>query len=97
LTYYAFCNELMRAFGIGPLPRDAFVRRDPPRFLGDWVDTEESQKLLRYQTRGLDDLRRDTQQDVGALAPLIRLLRPLINTFVIRSSPYWKQNRRRGA
>lgn len=97
LTYYAFCNELMRAFGIGPLPRDAFVRRDPPRFLGDWVDTEESQKLLRYQTRGLDDLRRDTQHDVGALAPLIRLLRPLINAFVIRSSPYWKQNRRRGA
>ena len=55
MTYYDFTNALMSAIGIGPIPIDAFVRTKPPRFFGDWVDTEESQRLLQYQKRGLDE------------------------------------------
>src|SRR5262245_1101275 len=48
-THRAFSNQLMGAIGIGPLPVGAFVRTEVPRLLGDWVDTEESQRLLHYQ------------------------------------------------
>ena len=93
-THHAFCNELMNAMGIEALPPEAFVRTAVRRFFGDWVDTEESQRLLAYQKRGLGDLKADLRKDIGAMAPLIRLLRPVISWVVLRSSPYLKENRR---
>ncbi len=93
-THYEFCNELMSAMGIGRLPHDAFVRTEVRRFFGDWMDTEESQRLLRYQTRGLSEQKTDMRKDLGAIVPLIRLLRPVITWLVARSSPYLKENRR---
>ena len=94
MTYYDFTNALMRAIGIGPLPIEAFVRTKPPRFFGDWVDTEESQRLLQYQKRGLNEQLHDMKKDFGMLVPFIRLVRPLAAWFVIRSSAYLKENRR---
>jgi nucleoside-diphosphate-sugar epimerase len=96
-TYYEFCSDLMSAMGIGPFPTEAFVQTEVRRFFGDWLDTEESQRLLRYQKRGLSELKADIREDLGALAPLIRLLRPVITRFVVRSSPYLKENRRTGS
>jgi nucleoside-diphosphate-sugar epimerase len=43
MTYSDFINALMGAIGIGPVPIDAFVRRRPPRYFGDWADPAESQ------------------------------------------------------
>jgi nucleoside-diphosphate-sugar epimerase len=94
MTHHAFCNEMMSAIGIGPLPAEAFVRTEVRRFFGDWLDTEESQRLLQYQKRGLGELKVDMRKDLGAIAPLIRLLRPVITWFVVRGSPYLKENRR---
>jgi nucleoside-diphosphate-sugar epimerase len=92
--YEEFFNELMDSIGIGPFPAEAFVRAEAPRFMGDWLDTEESQRLLRYQTRGLGELKADMRKDLGALAPLIRLLRPVATWFLVRSSSYLEANRR---
>ena len=97
MTYYDFINALMSAIGIGPLPVDAFVRSTPPRFFGDWVDTEESQRLLQYQRRGLDEQLEDMKKDFGVLVPFLRLVRPLATWFVTRSSAYLKENRRSAA
>jgi hypothetical protein len=96
MTYYDFTNALMSAIGIGPLPLEAFVRRKPARFFGDWVDTEKSQRLLQYQRRGLEQQLEDMKKDFGILVPSIRLVRPLATWFVTRSSAYLKENRRRG-
>jgi nucleoside-diphosphate-sugar epimerase len=96
MTYYDFTSALMKAIGIGPIPIDAFVRTTPRRFFGDWVDTEESQRLLRYQTRGLNEQLADMRNDFGMLVPVIRLVRPLATWFVTRSSAYLKRNRRAG-
>jgi nucleoside-diphosphate-sugar epimerase len=94
MTYGEFINSLMGAIGIGPIPSEAFIRKRPPRFFGDWVDTDESQRLLQYQKRGLAEQLDDMKQDFGPLVPLIRLVRPLATWFVIRSSAYLKANRR---
>jgi len=96
-THREFSNALMGALGIGPLPAEAFVRTEIPRLLGDWVDTEESQRLLAYQRRGLGEYQADMRKNLGALAPLIRLLRPVATWFLLRASPYLKENRRREA
>jgi nucleoside-diphosphate-sugar epimerase len=94
ITYGEFINSLMGAVGIGPIPSEAFIRTQPPRFFGDWVDTEESQQLLQYQKRGLAEQLEDMKRDFGVLVPLIRLVRPLATWFVVRSSEYLKENRR---
>lgn len=96
MTFYEFVNALMGAIGIGPIPADAFLRRTPPRFFGDWADTDESQRLLQYQQRGLDEQLKDMKKDFGLLVPLVHLVRPLATWFVTRSSPYFKENRRLG-
>jgi hypothetical protein len=94
MTHRAFFNDLMGGLGIGPFPAEAFVRTEVPRFLGDWLDTEESQRLLQYQTRGLSELQADMRRDLGVVAPLIRMLRPVATWFLLRGSPYLEQNRR---
>ncbi|OBG23295.1 NAD(P)-dependent oxidoreductase [Mycobacterium sp. 852002-51057_SCH5723018] len=91
MTYYGFVTALLGAIGIGPLPIDAFVRTSPPRFFGDWVDTEESQRLLRYQQRGLNEQLADLRKEFGLLVPLIRLVRPLATWFITRSSAHSKK------
>jgi nucleoside-diphosphate-sugar epimerase len=96
-THREFCNELMNAMGIGALPTEAFVRKEVRRFFGDWLDTEESQRLLRYQHRGLGEVKADMRKDLGALVPVIRLLRPLVTWYITRNSPYLEENRRRGS
>jgi nucleoside-diphosphate-sugar epimerase len=96
MTYYDFTNALMSAIGIGPNPIDAFIRTKPPRFFGDWVDTEESQRLFQYQKRGLNEQLEDMKKDFGMLVPSIRLVRPLATWFVTGSSAYLKDNRRPG-
>lgn len=90
-----FYNRLMDGIGIGPIPSEVFVRAEPPRFTGDWMDTEESQRLLRYQTRGLEELKTDMRTGLGIFAPIVRFLRPIVTYFYVRSSPYLKENRSR--
>jgi nucleoside-diphosphate-sugar epimerase len=97
MTYYEFICDLMSAIGIGRFPTDAFVRTEVRRFFGDWVDTDESQRLLQYQKRGLSEQLEDMRKDFGALVPLIRLLSPVATWYVTRSSRYLKDNRRTGA
>ena len=90
-----FTNQLMGAIGMGNIPAEAFVRTDVPRFSGDWVDTGESQRLLQYQKRGMSELAADMKRNLGVVAPLIRVFRPLATWGLLRSSPYLKENRRR--
>jgi nucleoside-diphosphate-sugar epimerase len=94
MTFYDFVSSLMNAINIGPIPVDAFVRTTPPRFFGDWADTEESQRLLQYQKRGLNEQLEDMKKDFGILVPIIHLVRQPATWFVTRSSPYLKENRR---
>jgi nucleoside-diphosphate-sugar epimerase len=92
MTYYEFCSDLMSAIGIGPLPSEAFVSTEVRRFFGDWLDTEESQRLLQYQKRGLSEQTADMKKDLGPILPLIRLLRPFATWYFLRSSPYLRRN-----
>lgn len=93
MTSVEFLNQLMGGIGMGAIPAEAFVPSDVPRFSGDWVDTEESQRLLQYQTRGMSELAADMRSHLGIMAPLIRLFRPLVTWGLLRRSPYLKRAR----
>jgi hypothetical protein len=86
----------MDSIGIGPIPTEAFVKAETRRFTGDWLDTDESERLLRYQKRGIDELKTDFARNLGWVVPLMRLLRPLLTWGMLRGSPYLAQNRRAG-
>ncbi len=86
--------RILEAMGVGMLPREAF---SPIPFCTDWLDTEESQRLLQYQQRTLDDYIRDMVAVLGFRRHLIRAFRPLVRWWLLRQSPYWRRRRARWA
>ena len=81
----------MRAMGMEPLPDEAFSTKD---YVTDWLDTEESERLLRYQRRSFDDIVRDVAACLGWRRALVPLASPLVRRSVLELSPYWKARAR---
>ena len=90
-----FFNGLFAPSGIGPFPKEAFHLTPVPEFYGGWVDTEESQRLLNYQQRDLDDIAEDLRRSFGLAYYLIRPMRPLVTRLMLRTSPWYASQSRR--
>ena len=76
---------LLGAIGIGVLPDSLFG--DTP-FYTDWMDTEESQRLLQYQRHDFPSYRRDIYDRMRWTRRLVRPLRRPIRRYLERKSPY---------
>lgn len=83
-----FIKEVLEAIGIGMLPEKAFTSNP---FYIDWMDTEESQKLLRYQKRTLDDFIIDIKTFLGIKRYLAKIVRPIVRYWLLGKSPYLRQ------
>jgi nucleoside-diphosphate-sugar epimerase len=83
--YRELVGRIMDMTGIGMLPAKAFSRIP---FSTDWLDTSESQRLLKYQTRTLDDYLKDMRHLLGWRLPFIRAFRPFVRSWLLRHSPY---------
>jgi len=83
--YGELVGRIMEATGIGMLPAKAFSLIP---FSTDWLDTSESQRLLKYQTRTLDDYLIDMRHLLGWRLPFIRAFRPFVRSWLLRHSPY---------
>jgi nucleoside-diphosphate-sugar epimerase len=83
--YRELVGRIMEAIGVGMLPAKAFSHIP---FSTDWLDTTESQRLLNYQTRTLDDYLKELRALLGWRLPLIRALRPFVRSWLLRQSPY---------
>ncbi len=92
LTYGEIVEGVLGALGIGMLPAEAFGHEP---FATDWVDSQESQQLLGYQSRTFDDYLKDMQRTIGWRRPFIRLFRPIVRRWLLRRSPYRKPQRAR--
>ncbi len=91
VTYREYLAKLMRAMGMDPLPDEAFSDED---YVTDWLDTEESQRLLRYQRRSFDDIVRDVAACLGWKRALVPVASPLVRRTMLELSPYWKRRAR---
>lgn len=83
-----FVGRMMEAMGIGRLPDRAFATTACA--FSDWIDTIESQRLLRYQRHSFDDF---TSEIVASLGPMrygLRLFSPLVRWWMLSQSPYYR-------
>jgi hypothetical protein len=85
LLYREYLNRFLEIVGIAPLP-DALFSKAP--YCTDWLDTEESQRLLEYQRFTFDDVIRETTALLAWRRPVARLLAPLVRWQVARLSPH---------
>jgi hypothetical protein len=85
VVYREFIQRPFEAIGIGTLPEAAF---SCVPYHTDWLDTCESERLLRYQRHSFEDFVRETRRSVGPARMVIPLLRPLIRWAMLRQSPY---------
>jgi len=88
LYYRDIVGRVLEALGIGMLPEEAFGSVPFPT---DWVDTSESQRLLRYQQRDFDDYVREMVALMGFRRHLVRLFRPIARWWLLRRSPYYRE------
>lgn len=88
LRYRDIVERILEAMGVGMLPEQAFGKEPFPT---DWVDSEESERLLRYQRRDFDDYVREMVALLGFRRVLIRLFRPIVRWWLLRRSPYYRR------
>lgn len=90
ITYYDFFSKLLTAMGIGMLPEAAWTKKE---YVTDWLDTEESQRLLQYQRHTFDQIVSEISGLLGWKRLFVPLARPFVRRSVLKLSPYWrKQN-----
>lgn len=85
-TYREIAARVLEAVGIGMLPEDAFSRTP---FSTDWLDTAESQRLLRFQQRTLQDYVDDLRRMLGARRYAAAALRPILRRRLLKLSPHY--------
>jgi nucleoside-diphosphate-sugar epimerase len=77
-------QQILEAVGIGMLPEGAFPSGPYPT---DWLDTQESQRVLRYQRHTLQDYLRELKVKLGFRRHFVRLLRPILRAILLSKSP----------
>lgn len=82
--YKDFVAKILEGIGIGMLPEYLFSKN---YFAVDFLDTEESEKLLNYQKRDLNDYIIDLKKKLGFKRYLIKLFKPFIRYYIISKSP----------
>jgi nucleoside-diphosphate-sugar epimerase len=82
--YKDFVKEILEAIGIGMFPEELFTKN---YFAVDFLDTEESEKLLKYQKRGLKDYIEDVKKELGLKIYLIKIFKPFIRWYIMLKSP----------
>jgi hypothetical protein len=84
ILYKDFVKEILEAIGIGMFPEELFTKN---YFAVDFLDTEESEKLLKYQKRGLKDYIEDVKKELGLKIYLIKIFKPFIRWYIMLKSP----------
>ena len=83
--YSDLVKRVLDATGVDMLPAEAFTTTP---FSVDWLDTSESQFLLHYQQRTLDDYLQDTRKALGYKLQWIKMFQPLVRQLLLKQSPY---------
>jgi UDP-glucose 4-epimerase len=91
VTFGQYMERILVAMGIGPLPAEAFGTTP---YYTDWIDSEETEALLRYQRHSFDDIVREIAALLGPRRFVVPVLRPLLRRRMLALSPYWRARAR---
>ncbi len=86
LTYREYLTRLLAAMGVDPLPEEAF---SDAVYATDWIDTKESQALLKYQRHTFEDIAEAIAASLGWKRRLASVASPLARAAILRLSPYY--------
>lgn len=87
ILYQDYLRRMLEMMGIGMLPESAFGTEP---YCTDWMDSEESQRLLNYQRHSFDDIMQHLTRINGYKRHLIRLVDPIARWWILRMSPFYK-------
>ena len=82
-----FMAQALCGLGVGMLPESAFGHQP---FRIDWMDTDESERLLHYQQHDYADYLDQMQRAMGIRRFFVRAFRPVVRAVVLRKSPYYR-------
>lgn len=88
-TYREYVDRMLLIFGMGErfIPEGAFSHG---RFHCGFMDTAESESLLRYQRHTLADYYKEIEKKYRFRGLLIALARPFARWYLINRSPYYR-------
>ncbi len=94
MLYQELVEKMLNAIGIGMIPETAFIqpRTEDEYFHTDWLDTIESQQLLRFQTRTYDHFVNEFRHTLGYKRHVINFFRPIARQWLLTKSPYYKKD-----
>lgn len=76
-------ENVLEAVGLGMLPEEAFTQVPYPT---DWLDTTESERVLQFQRRTLQDYIKEVKALLGYRRHLVSLFRPIIRAWLLKQS-----------
>ena len=85
-----FIIRVLDEVGLGMFPEQAFSSKP---FYTDWMDTSESQHLLKYQEKDLDDFLVEIRRILGIRRYLVKAVKPIIKYWILKKSPYFPEKR----
>jgi len=88
-----FVSRLFESMGIGMLPDSAFRVATKPEeyYYTDWLDTEESQRLLQYQTRTFEQYVEETKAQMGMMKYVAKMFKSQAQKRLLAASPYYQE------
>ena len=86
IHYKDYLQRSLEMMGIGMLPESAFGHKP---YVTDWLDTEESQRLLNYQRASFEDIMQQLERLAGFSRVLATAARPLARWWLLRMSPFY--------
>jgi nucleoside-diphosphate-sugar epimerase len=94
VTGRQFMERSLQALGIGMLPETAFSQTP---YHCDFMDTEESERLLHYQQHSFEQTLALQRQALGWKRALVPIAAPFIRHRLLNLSPYYRSEERRRA
>ena len=92
LTFREFYGAMFEATGLGRFPLEAY---GSGAYYCDWLETDESQSLLRYQRISFDEFIGQLRKESRLTRPLVRMASPLIRSYMLRYSDAWQNKNSR--
>jgi nucleoside-diphosphate-sugar epimerase len=88
-----FLTKIFEGMGLGMLPDSAFrVATKPDEYYyTDWLDTEESQRILQYQSRTFEEYIEEMKSQLGIKRYLAKLFKGQGRKRMLDASPYYKE------
>jgi nucleoside-diphosphate-sugar epimerase len=86
-----FFNTVFDAMGLSRVPEQAF---GDGAYYSDWLDTEESNRLLNYQRHSFEDFKHMCEKQMRSIRPWVSLVRPLADWGVLRYSEAWRTRKK---